>query len=107
MSTAPGSTDRFFLVRLIPPRPTFPQDMTTEEGAVMGEHVDYWQGRLEAGEAIVFGPVADPKGAWGLGVVRVADETAVRAFEAGDPAVRKLGMHYEVLPMMTAVFRQA
>lgn len=107
MTTSPGSTDRFFLVRLIAPRPTFPQDMTAEEGAAMGEHAAYWRRRLEAGEVIVFGPVADPKGAWGLGVVRATDETAVRAFEAADPAVSKLGMHYEILPMMTAVFRQA
>lgn len=102
-----SETDRFFLVRLIAPRSSFLQDMTPEERGVMGEHGAYWRRRLDAGDVIVFGPVADPAGAWGLGVVRAADEGAVRAFEAEDPAVRKLGMHYEILPMVTAVFRQA
>ncbi len=100
-------SDRFFLVRLIASRPNFLQDITPEERAVMGEHGAYWRRRLDAGEVIVFGPVADPKGAWGLGVVRAADEAGVRAFEAEDPAVRRLGMRYEILPMVTAVFRQA
>jgi hypothetical protein len=55
--------------------------------------------------AIVFGPVAGPKGAWGLGVVRGADEAGVRVFEASDPAVRsKRGFRYEVLPMLCAKF---
>jgi uncharacterized protein YndB with AHSA1/START domain len=98
---------RFFFIRLIPPRPTFMQDMTADERAVMGRHGAYWRGQLDAGVAIVFGPVADPKGAWGLGVVRAADEAAVRAFEAQDPAPRELGMHYEILPMARAVYRDA
>jgi uncharacterized protein len=60
---------------------------------------------LQEGTAIVFRPVADPKGGWGLAVVRVADEAAVRLFEAGDPAIRsKRGFHYEVLPMLRAKF---
>jgi len=56
---------------------------------------------------IVFGPVADPKGGWGLGVVRARDEAEVAAFEAGDPVVRSgRGFRYEVLPMVSAVFRE-
>lgn len=83
-----GAASRFFFCRLLPPRPTFAQDMTAGEAAVIMEHVAYWDKHLHIGTAIVFGPVADPKGAWGLGVVRVADEAAVRVFEAkrpGDP----------------------
>jgi hypothetical protein len=60
---------------------------------------------LHEGTAIVFGSVADPKGGWGLGVVRVADEAAVHALEAGDPAIQsKRGFHYEILPMPGAKF---
>jgi hypothetical protein len=106
MTSPPPPGDRFFLVRLIAPRASFMQDMSPAERAAMGEHGAYWRRRLEAGEVIVFGPVDDPGGGWGLGVVRAADEAGVRAFEAEDPAVRKLGMHYEILPMLTAVFRQ-
>ncbi len=98
---------RFFLIRLVAPRPTFLQDMTPAERAVMAEHGAYWRRRLAAGEVVVFGPVDDPAGSWGMGVVRAADEAGVRAFEAEDPAVQRLGMHYQVLPMVTAVFRDA
>lgn len=102
LATAPGDA-RHFLVRLIPPRPTFAQDMTPDERAVMQEHGRYWRGKLTEGAAIAFGPVGDPQGAWGLGLVRARDEAAVRAFEAADPATTKLGMHYEVLPMLALV----
>ncbi|HTJ47456.1 MAG TPA: SRPBCC domain-containing protein [Kofleriaceae bacterium] len=97
--------DRFFFVRLIAPRPTFLQDMTADERAAMIAHGAYWRGHLDAGAAIVFGPVLDPAGGWGLGVLRAADEAAVRAFEAKDPAHTQLGMRYEILPMLRAVFR--
>ncbi len=98
--------DRFFVCRLLPPRPTFAQDMNADERAMMQEHAAYWRGHLQAGTVVVFGPVADPKGAWGLGVVRVADEAAVRALEAGDPAIKAgRGLRYEILPMIRAVVR--
>ena len=101
---APSVGNRYFLCRLLAPRPSFPFDMSEEEAAVMGEHVAYWTEHLKAGRAIVFGPVADPKGAWGLGVLRLADEDAVRAIEANDPAIKSgKGFRYEVLPMLDAV----
>lgn len=53
-----------FLYRLIPPRPTFDQDMNEAEATIMGQHVDYWRKQTQRGTAIVFGPVADPAGAW-------------------------------------------
>ncbi|MDQ6702087.1 MAG: SRPBCC domain-containing protein [Pseudomonadota bacterium] len=62
-----GEASRVFLCRLLPPRPTFAQDMTAEEAAVMREHAAYWGKHLHKGTAIVFGQVADPKGAWGNG----------------------------------------
>jgi uncharacterized protein YndB with AHSA1/START domain len=99
--------DRYFFVRLIAPRPTFVQDMSAEERAVMIEHAGYWRGHLDTGAAIVFGPVADPEGGWGLGVIRAADEAAVAAYEAGDPVIRSgRGFRYEVLPMLRAVHRE-
>ncbi len=105
MTTTPAP--RFFFVRLVGSRPTFLQDMTSAERAVMAEHGAYWRRRLAAGDVVVFGPVADPAGPWGMGVVRATDEAGLRAFEAEDPAVRRLGMRYEALPMVTAVFRDA
>jgi hypothetical protein len=103
---SPDAELRYFLLRLLPPRPTFMQDMNAEEMAMMGEHVVYWTGHLQAGTAVVFGPVADPKGGWGVAIVRAADEAAVAALTAGDPAIRSgRGLRYEVLPMPRAVVR--
>lgn len=99
---APG--DRYYVCRLIPPRPTFAQDFSPEEGALMRDHATYWVRQMQEGRVIVFGPVADPKGGWGLGVVRVPDEAALRALEAHDPAILSgRGFRYESLPMMRAV----
>jgi uncharacterized protein YndB with AHSA1/START domain/uncharacterized protein YciI len=96
----------FFMCRLLAPRPTFAFDMTADERQVMQQHALYWRALLAQGTAIVFGPVADPKGGWGLGVVRAADEAAVRVLESNDPAIKSgRGFSYEVLPMLSAVFR--
>jgi uncharacterized protein YndB with AHSA1/START domain len=105
---APPSPARFFLCRLLPPRPSFIQDMTAEELAVMQAHAAYWRGHLKTGAVIVFGPVADPKGSWGMGVVRATGEAEVHAFEAQDPVILSgRGFRYEILPMPNAVFRDA
>jgi uncharacterized protein YndB with AHSA1/START domain len=97
---------RYFVCRLLPPRATFAQDMTPEEGALMREHAGYWRELLGQGIAIVFGPVADPKGTWGIGVVRTSTEEEMLALRDGDPVMRAgRGFHYEVLPMVRAVVR--
>jgi hypothetical protein len=101
---APKTPRTFFLIRLLPPRPTFMFDMSDAERRMMGEHVGYWKKLLDQGVAFAFGPVADPKGAWGVGIVEVEGETAVSALEKGDPAIQsELGFRYEVLPMPQAI----
>ena len=76
-----------FVFRLVAPRPTFALDMTDEEREVMGRHAAYWQPLIEAGQMVVFGPVLDSTGSWGLGVVVADDEEELRAFAADDPVV--------------------
>jgi uncharacterized protein len=92
-----------FLYRLIPPRPTFDRDMSEAEAAIMGQHVTYWQEQIERGTAIVFGPVADPAGAWGLAVVDTDSEEDVRALGLADPAVTSQVTRFEVYAMPGAV----
>ena len=53
----------------------------------MGRHAAYWQPLVDSGRMVVFGPVLDSTGSWGLGVVEADDEDELRAFAAGDPAV--------------------
>jgi uncharacterized protein YciI len=76
-----------FVFRLIAPRPTFALDMTDEERAIMDRHAAYWRPYLDSGQMVIFGPVLDSTGSWGLGVVQAEDEEELRAFAAGDPAV--------------------
>jgi uncharacterized protein YciI len=86
---SPFGEATYFLYRLIPPHPTFATDMTEAKEAITAQHVGYWQDLTEAGIAIVFGPVADPAGVWGLAVVEAEAEDDVRALGVEeDPAVK-------------------
>jgi uncharacterized protein len=92
-----------FFLKLNPPRPTFAMDMTSDERSVMQNHVAYWTSLLEQGIAIVFGPVFDPKGGYGAGVVSVDNEEELMKIIEKDPAN---GLNkYEFYPMR-AVFKQ-
>jgi len=94
----------FFVCRLIPPRPSFAFDMTEAERELMGRHGAYLRHWAEEGSAVLFGPVADPKGPWGLGIFEVADEVRIQAITADDPVIRADGgFSYEILPIMQAV----
>ena len=76
-----------FVFRLKPPRPNFALDMSDEEREVMGRHAAHWQPYIESGQMVIFGPVLDDTGSWGLGVVQSDDEGELRDFAAGDPVV--------------------
>jgi uncharacterized protein len=89
-----------FFLKLIAPRPTFAMDMTDEEKGLMQEHFLYWKSRQDRGEVIVFGPVLDPKGPYGMGVVSAPDEAGARAFADADPALKSnRGFICEIYPM--------
>jgi len=90
-----------FLVTTDNPRPTFHLDMTSDERAIMQKHVAYWSEKAEKGIALVFGPVMDPKGVYGIGVYQVQDEAEMRDLIDHDPA--KGLLKYDILPMPRAV----
>jgi uncharacterized protein len=94
-----------FVYKLIAPRPTFPADITNAETEIMGRHSVYWRALLDEGRVVVFGPVADPAGAWGLAVVAAATADEVRALGPEDPAVASGMTTFEVYPMPTSVVR--
>ena len=89
-----------FLFRLIPPRADFAQTMTAEEQSAMAEHMQYWQRLLHEGRVVVYGPVADPEGVWGLGVLRAADRAEVLAIGERDPSVACGVNTFEVFEIM-------
>ena len=53
----------------------------------MARHAAYWQPMVDSGRMMIFGPVLDAGGSWGLGVVEADDEEEIRAFASGDPVV--------------------
>jgi len=91
-------SDQFFALKLLPSRPDFAQTMTDEEKAIMGRHVEYWKGYMDQGKVVAFGPVLDPSGVYGLGILKVASPAEVESFIEGDPAGSI--NRYEYHPMM-------
>jgi hypothetical protein len=95
---------KYFLFKLLPPRPNFMRDMTPEELMLMQLHGVYWSGQLANGKIIAFGPVADPAGGWGMGMLRVGDAAEVDGLTANDPVMlANQGFRYEVFSMPRAV----
>lgn len=94
-----------FVFRLKAPRPTFALDMTDQEREIMGRHAAYWQPYVESGQMVIFGPVLDSTGSWGLGVVEADDEQELRAFAAGDPVVTTGTATIEVGKMLAGFVR--
>jgi uncharacterized protein YciI len=95
----------YFVYKLIPPRPTFDTDMNDEEAATMEGHAGYWQALLAEGRVVVFGPVSDPSGSWGLAVIEADTEDDARALGVEDPAVNSGMCTFELLSMPVAVVR--
>jgi hypothetical protein len=71
----------------------------------MKEHNVYSRENFEAGKLLVYGPVMAPGGAFGLGVLEVADEGEARQFCENDPSVRGGLNRFEFYPMIVAAAR--
>lgn len=98
---------KYFLLKLIAPRPSFASDMTASERQVMEQHGAYLRNYVDRGTVIIMGPVLDPQGAWGLAVVEAGSEDEVRSIIAQDPTILSgFGFRWEVYPMAQAVVRK-
>ena len=92
---------KYFVLKLNPPRPTFAQDMNAEERTIMQKHVVYWTDLMNKGFVVAFGPVLDPAGFYGLGIISVESEELLQTMMQEDPAN---GLNrYEWYPMMAVV----
>jgi uncharacterized protein len=94
-----------FVFRLLASRPTFAVDMSAGEREIMGRHAAYWRPYIDAGQMVVFGPVLDDTGSWGLGVIEVEDEDELRAFASRDPAVTSGTADLEIGKMVAGFVR--
>jgi uncharacterized protein YciI len=88
---------RHFFLKLVPARPTFAQDMSPDEKEIMQQHIVYWTGLMQQGRVSVFGPVFDPAGVYGIGVVEAEDDAEIQDLISRDPATQL--NRYEVYPM--------
>jgi uncharacterized protein YciI len=91
-----------YFFKLIPPRTTFPADMTAEEKRLMEEHARLMREHFDAGRLLLFGPVMAAGGAFGVGVFEVEDESEARRICEDDPTVRAGVNTFELHPMHLA-----
>jgi uncharacterized protein YciI len=99
--------DKYFLVKLIPPRPSFAFDANEEERKLMQEHAAYWAPYIEQNIVVFFGPVL-AKESWGLAIVETNDESLPKKIVEGDPTIRSgRGFSYEIAPMVAGFVRRS
>jgi uncharacterized protein len=103
--TMQRSTGTHWVFRLIPPRPTFDQDMTEAEAEIMGRHAAYWSEIAQTGRVVAYGPVRDQSGSWGLGVIEATTEDEVRGLVDEDPAISSGMARMEYGPMLVSIVR--
>lgn len=98
----------YFMMKLVPPRPSFLKDATAAEMEAMGRHAAYVRTLIERGKILAAGPVDDPSGAWGFGLARAADAAEAAGLGEEDPVVRAgLGFRWEVYPIVSLLLPQA
>jgi uncharacterized protein YciI len=71
----------------------------------MKEHSSYFQQHFDAGKLLLYGPVMAPDGAFGVGILEVADEDEARQFGENDPSVRAGLNRWEISPMRVSGWR--
>jgi uncharacterized protein len=97
---------KYFMYKLIPPRPAFHLDMNEVEKAVMNEHISYWNGLFEQNKTLIYGPVLDPNGVFGLAILEVETDEEAQEVISKDPAVTSGINTCELVPMMAGLVRQ-
>ena len=66
----------------------------------MGQHVAYWQDLMHSQKALAFGPVADPQGGYGIGIIAASSDAEMETLRKNDPTIEaNEGFRFEVLPM--------
>jgi uncharacterized protein YciI len=106
-ASPPSATPKLqYFVKLIPPRPTFPADMTPQEQEIMTQHAAYWAELFKTGEVLLIGPVMDPRGAFGMAVLEVSSEAEAHEMADNDPSVKAGLNKVEVSPMHVFLRKQ-
>jgi len=94
-----------FFYKLIAPRPDFHLTMNEIERTTMNEHKDYWAGLFNNKNVIVYGPVFDPDGVYGMAVFVAEDDEEATSIKNDDPAVASGICTAAVFPMQVGMAR--
>lgn len=92
---------KFYALKLIPSRSDFSQTMNDEEKSIMQQHVVFWKEMMTKGNVVAFGPILDPKGVYGFGIIKATSEDIVKEFIYADPASKI--MSYEFYQMLAVL----
>jgi uncharacterized protein YciI len=78
--------------------------MSDDERATMMQHVGYWSELLARGRVLAFGPVEDPAGGYGIGIVLAEDMAEAETIRDNDPTMTSPhGFRTEISPMRRLV----
>jgi uncharacterized protein len=69
-----------FFLKLNPPRSSFTHDMTAQERSIMQQHLAYWDTYVNDGTVIALGPVFDPKGGFGIGIIGLTARSNLKIY---------------------------
>jgi hypothetical protein len=75
--------------------------MSDGEREIMARHDDHWRPWVESGQMVIFGPVLDSSGSWGLGVVEADDEQGSAARPLSFPTQLTCTPMLRVVPEMS------
>ena len=91
-----------YLIIFRPPRPTFAQDATEKESAVIAEHFEYLKRLLSEGILLLAGRSEDA--VMGIAVLQASDTEAADKIMRDDPAVREGIFSATLSPFRLALF---
>ncbi len=76
--------------------------MTEAEQKLMEQHFFYWKDLFQKGVCLFGGPVLDPRGVYGVLVVKAASKDEARALATADPSVKGGVNRIEIAEMRVA-----
>jgi len=95
----------FYYLKLIPPRTTFVEDMTSSERKLMQEHAAYMKQLFVEGNVLIYGPVKAAAGPFGMGVLEAENEGEARKMIDNDPTIRAGMNTFQLSPMVVGAAR--
>lgn len=93
-----------FVYFVHPPRPSFINDSTPEENALMGAHFQYLKELLASGRLILAGPMLI-EGGFGITIFEAENEDAAREIAESDPAAVAGLIRTELHPYRVSLLR--